>query len=118
MALFVNDSVIVEDEKYNETMQALEAAYEDFQKKRKDAILLPEKYMATLRIVVAQDVHKIHEQTPEKPLTKVVSTILEGLNEKISADMVLEIVPFIVEKWQAKTEQAATKEADLATARI
>jgi hypothetical protein len=73
----------------------------EFLEKNKDTILMPQKFMADLKLILIKDLKKLHQDHPEMPLLKVIFTVLTGVNDKISAKMILEIVPFIIEEWQS-----------------
>ncbi len=63
-------------------------------------IIFPDKFMASLKSIVRCDLQKLAVEKPYLSLSKVVATMLEGMNENMTADMVKEITFFILDKWE------------------
>jgi hypothetical protein len=74
-----------------------------FLEEKKDTILFPEKFMATLKDILARKIRRILSETPDMPLIKVVITSLTGVNENIEPEMLLEITAFIIKEWEGLT---------------
>ena len=74
-----------------------------FLEQKGDKIIFPKKYMACLKSLVSQDIKRLKIENPEMPIQKVIITILNGLNEKLPSDMLLEITEFAVKKWENPT---------------
>jgi hypothetical protein len=71
-----------------------------FFKENDDTIIFPETFMASLKSIVRRDLQHLAEEKPHLPLSKVVTILLEGMNENMSADMIKEITAFILDKWE------------------
>jgi hypothetical protein len=68
-----------------------------------NTIFFPDKFMASLKSMVRRDLQKLAVEKPYLSLSKVVATMLEGMNENMSADMIKEITAFILDKWENRT---------------
>ncbi len=71
-----------------------------FFKENENTILFPDKFMASLKSIVRRDLQKLAVEKPHLSLSKVVATMLEGMNENMTADMVKDITAFILDKWE------------------
>ena len=66
-------------------------------------IIFPDTFMVSLKSIVRRDVEKLAEEKPHLPLSKVVTILLDGMNENMSAAMIKEITAFILDKWENRT---------------
>jgi hypothetical protein len=71
-----------------------------FFKENENTIIFPDKFMASLKSIVRRDLQKLAVEKPYLSLSKVVATMLEGMNENMTADMVKDITAFILDKWE------------------
>ena len=79
-----------------------------FLEENENKILFPKKYMAGLRSIVERDVKDLFEQSPSTPPIQVVRTMLEGMNENLPSEMILEITAFILKEWISLTTSPQT----------
>ena len=74
-------------------------------------IIFPDQFMASLKSIVRRDLQILAVEKPQLPLSKVVSTLLEGMNENMSAQMIKDITAFILDKWENRANlNALTKQ--------
>ena len=71
-------------------------------------ILFPVKYMGGLKHLVGQSLRRLYRQNPTMPIRAVVVESLSGLNDQLTADMVLEITAFIIKEWENLTTSPQT----------
>ena len=81
-------------------------------------IWFPEKFMLSLKGLVFDKVKILYENDPETPLLSVVLKVLDGVNPHLTEGMIVEIVPYIIEKWHKKHSldssiKAISKEEEL-----
>lgn len=74
-----------------------------FLEKNKNKILFPKKFMMSLKHIMKQKLIRLHRETPNMPLIKVLITSLTGVNENIEPEMLLEITAFIIKEWEDLT---------------
>ena len=72
-------------------------------KDKGNTIIFPDKFMASLKSTVRRDLQNLAAEKPHLPLSKVVTTLLEGMNENMSAEMIKDITAFILDKWENRT---------------
>ena len=87
----------------NETSSPNLLAGFHFLEQKGDKIIFPKKYMASLKSLVSQDIKRLKVENPEMPIQKVMVAVLNGLNEKLPSDMLLEITEFAIKKWENST---------------
>lgn len=61
--------------------------------------LFPEKYEKSMIGIAQEDTVELFEKNPVIPLKMVVSTIIAGFDDDLSADLILKMTPKIIDKW-------------------
>ncbi len=74
-----------------------------FFRENDDKIIFPDTFMSSLKSIVRRDLQNLAKEKPHLSLSKVVTILLEGMNENMSADMIKEITAFILDKWENRT---------------
>jgi hypothetical protein len=77
-------------------------------------IIFPDKFMASLKSIVGRDLQQMALENPHLSLSKVVATMLEGMNEDMTADMIKDITAFILNKWENRRTVNAPNRQELA----
>lgn len=85
-----------------------------FFKENENTIIFPDKFMVSLKSIVRRDLQKLAVEKPYLSLSKVVATMLEGMNENMTADMVKEITAFILDKWENRATLNVLTQQELA----
>lgn len=84
-----------------------------FLEEDEDAILFPKKFMMSLKHIIEIDIRKLYKESPSMPLLRVVLTSLEGVNENMTTEMILEITAHILKEWASLKEMTAQKASEL-----
>ena len=74
-------------------------AVRDYLEKTPFSKAFPNKYKAITKDKVTQKTHLLFEENPNMPLKNVVATVLDSLDDDLSAELVLDMTCAIVEKW-------------------
>ena len=82
-----------------EFAQQLQDAYE-YVKKTPFSKVFPNKYKALTKDKVTQKTHLLFEENPNMPLKNVVATVLDSLDDDLSAELIIDMTRAIIEKWR------------------
>ena len=74
--------------------------------------LFPAKYEAATHHVAAKKTLELFKNSPQMPLKMVISTIMAGFNDDLSADLILKMTPKIIEKWEQLTYEVAAQKSE------
>jgi hypothetical protein len=72
--------------------------------------MFPKKHEMSIKRTVISRTNKLFEEYPSMPLKNVVSTILGGLKEDISSELVLKMTLIISDKWEELSLSTASKQ--------
>lgn len=70
--------------------------------------------LGLVKSIVRRDLQKLAVEKPYLSLSKVVATMLEGMNENMTADMVKDITAFILDKWENRATLNVLTKQELA----
>lgn len=62
--------------------------------------LFPKKYEKSMIGLALEDTVHLFNENPNMPLNVVVSTVIRGFDDDLSADLILKMTPKIIEKWK------------------
>jgi hypothetical protein len=62
--------------------------------------MFPKKYERSLEQAVYDDVQELFANNPTMPLKSVVTTVLSGLDDDLSADLLLKMTRLIIQDWE------------------
>jgi hypothetical protein len=62
--------------------------------------LFPKKYEKSMIGLALTDTVELFQKTPDMPLKMVVSTIIAGFDDDLSADLIVKMTPKIIDKWK------------------
>ena len=84
-----------------------------FLQENEDTILMPKKFMSSLKSILSLKVRRILTENPEMHTSslKLLIAALTGVNEKIPPEMVLEITAHIIKEWETLTTYAKKEQA-------
>lgn len=71
-----------------------------FLEENEDKILFPKKYMMSLKLTVDLSLKELFQEAPDMPLLKVLTTTFDGMNDKLTSEMILEITAHILKEWE------------------
>jgi hypothetical protein len=74
-------------------------AVRDYLEKTPFSKAFPNKYKALTKDKATLKTHHLFEENPNMPLKTVVATVLNSLDDDLSAELVLDMTRAIVEKW-------------------
>ena len=66
--------------------------------------VFPEKFQASLKRAVIEKTESLFDENSLMPLKNVVTTILGGLSEELSAKLLLKMTQLIIKKWEKLSE--------------
>ena len=89
----------IEDPEFAQQLQDIH----DYLKKTPFSKAFPNKYKAITKSDVKMKTHELFLENPNMPLKSVVITVLNGLDDDLSAALVLEMTRVIIEKWEKLT---------------
>jgi hypothetical protein len=99
----------IEDPEFAQQLQDIH----DYLKKTPFSKAFPNKYKAITKTEAKKKTYELFLINPNMPLKKVVSTVLNGLDDTLSASLVLEITRVIIDKWEKlTTETLANKHVE------
>jgi hypothetical protein len=76
--------------------------------------LFPEKYEKSMIGIAQEDTVQLFRKKPNMPLKMVVSKVIAGFDDDLSADLILKMTPKIIDKWQTLSVNAAAQMGVLA----
>jgi uncharacterized membrane protein YheB (UPF0754 family) len=95
-----------------ELAQQFQDAYE-YVKKTPFSKIFPEKHESSVRQMVYDEVQELFAINPTMPLKSVVTTVLNSLNDDLSAELLLKMTRLIIKDWEnAPTEIYAENEVE------
>lgn len=71
--------------------------------------LFPEKYEKSMIGLALTDTVDLFQQTPNMPLKMVVSKVIAGFDDDLSADLILKMTPEIIDKWHTLSVASAAQ---------
>ncbi len=74
--------------------------------------LFPAKYEAAIHHIAAKRTVELFGNNPKTPLKIVISTIIAGFDDDLSADLILKMTPKIIEKWEQLTYEVAAEKGE------
>ena len=74
----------------------------------------PKKYEKSIINLAIEDTVTLFNQKPNTPLKMVISTIMAGFDDDLSADLILKMTPKIIGKWEQLTYKVAAEKGEIA----
>jgi hypothetical protein len=96
------ESLWAEDPKFAQQCQDVY----DYLKRTPFSKAFPNKYKAITKGEALEKTFELFEENPNMPLKSVVTTVLNGLDDDISAEMVVEMTRIIIKEWKELTTLA------------
>ena len=96
------ESLWAENPKFAQTCQDIH----DYMEKTPFSKAFPNKYKAITRTSTKRKTYNLFLKDPNTPLKTVVTTVLNDLNDDLSADLVREMTHIIIEEWERLTASA------------
>ena len=60
----------------------------------------PKKYEKSMIGLALTDTVELFQKSPRMPIKTVISTIITGFDDDLSADLIIKMTPKIIEKWR------------------
>lgn len=76
-----------------------QAAIQLFEKKADNFIIAPDKFEIIINDVVAEETCQLFQQNPKTPLSKVIASVFEGINENTPPHLLVKLTKIIVNTW-------------------
>ena len=76
-----------------------QAAIQLFEKKAENSIISLDKFEITLIHVVEEETCQLFQQNPKMPLSKVIASIFEGINENTPSNLLVKLTKIITQTW-------------------
>jgi hypothetical protein len=92
----IPSNIWAEDPEYAQQLEDIH----DYLKRTPFSKAFPNKYKAITKHHVLDKTYVLFDKNPSMPLKSVVSTVLNGLDDDLSAALILEMTRVIVEKWK------------------
>ena len=71
--------------------------------------LFPEKYETSMIGIAQEDTVHLFRKKPNMPLKMVVSKVIAGFDDDLSADLILKMTPKIIDKWHTLSVASAAQ---------
>ena len=96
------ESLWAENPKFAQTCQDIH----DYMEKTPFSKAFPNKYKAVTRTAAKKNTYNLFLENPNISLKTVVTTVLNGLDDDLSADLVRQMTHIIIEEWEQLTAAA------------
>lgn len=100
--LAIPESLWAENPKFAQVCQDIY----DYMEKTPFSKAFPNKYKAITRTDSKRKTYRLFLENPNMPLKIVVTTVLNGLDDDLSAALVLEMTHIIIKEWEELTTSA------------
>ncbi len=76
-----------------------QAAIQLFEKKADNSIMALDKFEIIISDVVVEETRQLFHQNPKTPLSKVIASVFEGINENTPPNLLVKLTKIIVNTW-------------------
>ncbi len=88
-----------ESETITNPLDKWQASIQLFEKTADNAIIALDKFELIISDVVAEETCQRFHQNPKMPLSKVIASVFEGINENIPPNLLVKLTKIIVNTW-------------------